>query len=805
MSVSKSLAKILAATTAAGVVGALALVPVAGISGVALARTNETMQSNLSDLTTGDTPGVTTITDATGEPMAWLFNQRRYEVSGEDIAVSMKQAIVSVEDQRFYEHDGVDIQGTARALVTNLAAGGVEQGASTLNQQYVKNYLLLIDAASEDEQAAAVEQSIPRKLREMRMAADLDRELSKDEILTRYLNLVSFGNHAYGIEAAAQTYFGISAAELSVPQSAMLAGMVQSSEALNPYTNPEGATARRNTVLQSMVSNGHLDQATADAYAAEPLGVLESPATLPNGCIAADDKGFFCDYALNYLDSKGISYEMLREDAYTITTTLDPQAQEAAHSAVTTAVDPMATGVAEVMNVIEPGQDSRDILAMTSSRNYGLDLDAGETVLPQPSSMVGNGAGSVFKIFTAAAALDQGMGLDTELDVPTRYEAQGLGNGGAANCPANTYCVENSGTYPDQMTLQDALALSPNTPFVQLIGAVGVSEVVDIAVNLGLRSYAEEGSYDGEQSIAEYTKAANLGSFTLGPNAVNPLELANVGATLASSGRWCEPNPIAKVTDRDGQEVFLDRPACEDALDPDVADALTSGMSEDLKTGTGSRAAQNAGWSGEAAAKTGTTESHQSAAFLGFNSGFASAPYIYNDGTTVSPLCSSPVRQCSSGNLFGGNEPAASWFQTANQLPAALNGTLPDYDSKFDEGTSQAQLEAVVGLSESNARSSLERFGYSVTTRTVTGSFMPRGYVVRAVAEDGILRDGGTVILEISDGVVPTPTATTTTSTPTSTEAPTSEPEPADPLPGVTQEDVDNLREQLLDAFRGNN
>lgn len=273
----KSLANITAAAVVAGVAGALALAPVAGVAGVGIARTNETMQSNLADLTDGTTPGVTTITDATGQPIAWLYDQRRYAVDNDEISQHMKDAIVSIEDHRFYEHDGVDIQGTARAMLTNVLAGGVEQGASTINQQYVKNYLIFIDAEDEAEQQAAVEQSIPRKLREMRMASDLDRNLSKDDILTRYLNLVPFGNRSFGIEAAARTYFGISAAELNIPQSALLAGMVQSSEYLNPYTNPEGATNRRDTVLRSMVANGYLDAEQAEAYIAEPLGVLEIP------------------------------------------------------------------------------------------------------------------------------------------------------------------------------------------------------------------------------------------------------------------------------------------------------------------------------------------------------------------------------------------------------------------------------------------------------------------------------------------------------------------------------------------------
>ncbi len=795
MSVSKSLANITAAAIVAGVAGALALAPVAGISGVGIARTNETMQSNLADLTDGTTPGVTTITDSTGQPMAWLYNQRRYPVSNEQISQHMKDAIVAIEDHRFYEHDGVDIQGTVRAMATNVLAGGVEQGASTINQQYVKNYLLFIDAENEAEQAAAVEQSIPRKLREMRMASDLDRNLSKDDILTRYLNLVPFGNRSFGIEAAARTYFGISAAELSVPQSALLAGMVQSSEYLNPYTNPDGATQRRDTVLRAMANQGVITAEQADAHIAEPLGVLETPATLPNGCIAAGDRGFFCDYALTYLESKGVEKERLMEGGYTITTTLDPQVQDAARAAVSRNVDPMTTGVAEVMNVVEPGTESRDILAMTSSRNYGLNLDAGETVLPQPSSLVGNGAGSVFKVFTAAAAIEQGMGLETVLDVPDRYEAEGLGTGGARNCPPNTYCVENAGNYKDQMTLREALAHSPNTTFIQLIEQVGVPAVVDVSVKLGLRSYEVPGTFDGESSIAEYMKNANLGSYTLGPTAVNPLELSNVGATLASGGRWCEPNPIVSVTDREGQEIFLERPACEQVLDSGVANALAGGMAEDLITGTGARAANVTGWGGQAAAKTGTTESHLSSAFLGFNSGFAAAPYIYNDGTSSSPLCTSPVRQCGSGDLFGGREAAESWFQTANQVPAALNGGLAGHDPKYDLGTTHGVLAEVVGMTEQQARSTLEGQGYRVEVRTVDGT-QPRGRVERALNQ-GILEPGSTVIIELSRGVTQAPAPQPAPAP----RQPSQSPPPIPQIPDLTQEDIDEMTNQLRDAL----
>ena len=745
-----SLGKVFVGAVAAGLVTVLGLAPVVGISGTAVNRVNSTMQSNLAELTDGSAPGVTTITDKNGDPMAWIFTQRRYEVAPDEISQAAKDALVAIEDRRFYEHEGVDMQGFARAIVANVLAGGVAEGASTINQQYVKNYLLLVAAENPEEQSAAVEQSLPRKLREMRMASDLDKKLPKEEILARYLNLVSFGNHAFGIEAAARTYFDTSAAELTVPQAAMLVGMLQSSEMLNPYTNPEGATERRNTVLQAMVGSGYLAQAEADRFAGEPLGVLDQPALLPRGCIAAGDAGFLCDYALRYLSSKGLPMEELERGGYTITTTLDPQVQAIAHEAAAGAVNPSQQGVAEVINVVEPGEDSRRILAMTSSRGYGLNQEVGETVLPQTSTMVGNGAGSVFKIFTAAAALEKGYNLESEIDVPTRAVVYGMGEGGARNCPAGAYCVENAGSYAPKLTLRDALAQSPNTSFVELIEDVGVEETVDMAVRLGLRSYEDAGTFDGESSIADYFRQHNLGSFTLGPTPVNPLELSNVGATLASKGMWCEPSPVEKVVDRQGEEVFIERPQCQQAVSEDLAAGLAGGMAEDAVSGTAKDAAGANGWSGPVAAKTGTTESHQSSAFLGFNNGFAAATYIYNDGTQTTPLCTGPVRQCSSGTLFGGHEAAHSWFAMATRAGVQDAG-LPAPSALFDPSARKELLKRAVGMHKDEARAMLEDAGFRVRETMTSGTGKPRDEVVntRSVSDPG---PNSTITLVLADG-----------------------------------------------------
>ena len=193
--------------------------------------------------------------DAKGNIIAWLYSQRRFEVPSDKIANTMKLAIVSIEDKRFADHNGVDWKGTLTGLA-GYASGDVDtRGGSTIEQQYIKNYQLLVTAQTDAEKRAAVETTPARKLREIRMALTLDKTFTKPEILTRYLNLVSFGNNSFGVQDAAQTYFGINATDLNWQQAALLAGMVQSTSTLNPYTNPEGALARRNLVLDTMIEN----------------------------------------------------------------------------------------------------------------------------------------------------------------------------------------------------------------------------------------------------------------------------------------------------------------------------------------------------------------------------------------------------------------------------------------------------------------------------------------------------------------------------------------------------------------------
>ncbi|MGX9788499.1 transglycosylase/D,D-transpeptidase PonA2 [Mycobacterium sp. MMS18-G62] len=748
----------------ASVVAAALMFPVVGGFGLMSNRASDVVANGSAQLVEGEVPQVSTMVDAKGNVIAWLYSQRRFEVPSDQIANTMKLAIVSIEDKRFAEHNGVDWQGTLTGLSGYLSGNLDTRGGSTIEQQYVKNYQLLVVAQTDAEKRAAIETTPARKLREIRMALTLDRTFTKPEILTRYLNLVSFGNGAYGIQDAAQTYFGVNASELNWQQAALLAGLVQSTSTLNPYTNPDGALARRNLVLDTMIDNlpEHADELRAAKQ--EPLGILPQPNELPRGCISAGDRAFFCDYALDYLARAGISKEQVAKGGYMIKTTLDPDVQIPVKSAIDGIASPDLNGVASVMSVVKPGKDSHPVLAMASNRTYGLNTEAGETMQPQPFSLVGDGAGSIFKIFTTAAAMDMGMGINAQLDAPARFEAKGLGSGGAKGCPAATWCVQNAGNYRGQMSVTDALATSPNTAFAKLISQVGVQRTVDMAVKLGLRSYALPGTardYDPQsnESLADFVKRQNLGSFTLGPIEVNPLELSNVAATLASGGVWCPPNPIDKVIDRNGKDVSVTTETCEQVVPEGLANTLANAMSKDDQgSGTAAGSAGSAGWDLPMSGKTGTTEAHRSSGFVGFTSHYAAANYIYDDSTTPSDLCSFPLRQCGSGNLYGGNEPARTWFTALKPIATSFGDVkLPPTDPRYVDGAPGSKVPSIAGLNQDTARQRLREAGFQVADQaTPVNSTAPYGAVV-GTSPTGQTVPGSIITIQISNGIPPPP------------------------------------------------
>ena len=748
----------------AGVLAAALMFPFAGGVGLLSNRASDVVANGSAQLVEGDVPQVSTMVDAAGNPIAWLYSQRRFEVRTDQIADTMKLAIVSIEDKRFIAHNGVDWQGTLTGLHGYLSGDTDTRGGSTIEQQYVKNYQLLVTAQTDAERRAAVETTPARKLREIRMALTLDKTFSKPEILTRYLNLVFFGNGAFGVQDAARTYFGIDASQLNWQQAALLAGLVQSTSALDPYVNPDKALQRRNVVLDTMIENFPQHADALRAAKAEPLGVLAQPNQLPGGCIAAGNRAFFCDYVLDYLARAGISRDQVARGGYLIRTTLDPVVQNSVKQAVDKVASPTLDGVASVMSVIKPGKDSHRVTAMASNRTYGLSSDAGETMQPQPFSLVGDGAGSIFKIFTTAAALEMGMGINAQLEVPGSFQAKGLGSSDTPGCPKETWCVKNAGRYRGAMNVTDALATSPNTAFARLIQQVGVARAVDMSVRLGLRSYGIPGTAraydpDGNESLADLIKKQNMGSFTLGPFQLNALELSNVAATLASGGMWCPPSPIDKIFDRKGNEVSVTTEACEQAVPEGLANTLANAMSKDDQgAGTAAASAGSVGWSLPMSGKTGTTESHRSSGFVGFTNNYAAAVYIFDDSSTPSGICSFPLRKCYSGDLYGGNEPARTWFEAMKPIATDFGEVkLPPTDPRYVDGAPGGRVPIVSGLNLDTARQRLRDAGFQVADQpTPMNSNASYGAVV-GTTPSGQTIPGSIVTINTSNGIAPPP------------------------------------------------
>ncbi|HXV92090.1 MAG TPA: transglycosylase domain-containing protein, partial [Pseudonocardia sp.] len=752
---------LLALCVLAGVLVAGMFFPVAAGLGLVSNDASDSVNSVSTDLTDGALPLTTTITDDEGRPIAYLFDQNRDAVTADEISPAMKAAMVAIEDRRFYQHQGVDWQGTIRALVTNSTAGDVVQGASTIDQQYVKNYMLYVEADTEAERLKATEQTPARKLKEARIALQLDRQLSKEEILTRYLNIVFWGNGAYGVSAAARTYFGVTPAELTVPQAALLAGMVRSTTAYDPVQNPEAALERRNLVIAQMRDQGMIDEEQAEAALDSPLGISEPLNTRPNGCIGAGDSGFFCKYVVDYLTEAGFSVEQLNRGGYTIRTTMDREVMQRMKAALDAEVAPDAPNVANVMSIVEPGTEKHRVLAMGSSRTFGLDAEQQETSYGLPYEPVNLGAGSVYKIFTAATALEKGLGINYQMSVPpSGYASPIYVDGGGRPLP-----VQNSGTYPERMTITDALAQSPNTAFIKLMEFTGVPDVVDMSVRLGMKSLATTPFVDPntgrrtDRSIAEVTKAQRQASFTLGVTPTSVLELANVGATLASSGVWCPPSPIESITDPAGNPVPVTEAPCEQAVEPGLADTMLTALSkDDLPGGTAANAAGQFGWNRPMGGKTGTTQQHKSAAFIGVVPQMSGAVITFDNSNAPRSLCDGAGAPfpCAEGNIFGGKTPARTWFGTMTPLLANEPVVpLPPTDPRFTEGGAESRVPDVVGRGQNDARAILERAGWSVTTQTVDNA-APQGTVV-GQSPRGTALPGETILLQVSSGTVPPP------------------------------------------------
>jgi membrane peptidoglycan carboxypeptidase len=634
-----------ASVLAGGLVAALAL-PAVGALGLGAKSAVNDFNNLPADFTQPPLSQASYIYDDQNNVIAKVYSRDRTVVSESQIAPVMRQALVDIEDNRFYQHGAVDLRGMLRALTNNSGGGGV-QGGSTLTQQYVKN--VFVEEAGND-QAKVLEaqrQTIGRKIQELKYAIKVEETLTKDQILTNYLNITFFGEQAYGVEAAAERYFGVHASQLKVQQAALLAGMVQSPTYYDPVVYPDVALQRRNTVLDKMAEYGSITQAQATAAKATPLGL--NPHKAQEGCITANHKGeaFFCDY-VEHVILKDPSFGKTTADRQAlwyqgglrIHTTLDPKAQASLYESVTHHVN-AGDKAATAMSMVQPGTGK--ILAMGQSRPYGVGPQADITTINyNVDATMGGGfgfqTGSTFKPITAAAALDQGLNMATTYPSPYSADYPSM-----TDCNGNTLAPvpndhNDSHSLVGPYNMAKAMALSVNTYFVSLEQATGLCNVATMANKLGIKNQASEYKVPGQLDPLQVVQ-----SMTLGTNDIAPLQMAAAYASFAARGVYCTPTAITSVTTADHKTLAVPQANCQQVMQQGTADAINSMLSGVVQDGTGAvDAFQN---NRPSAGKTGTTDKSASVWFIGYTPEIAAATVV-SDTAKLEPL--------DNGQLIGG-------------------------------------------------------------------------------------------------------------------------------------------------------
>jgi penicillin-binding protein 1A len=538
--------------------------------------------------------------------------RNRQPVTIEEMAPLVRKATIAVEDRRFREHGGVDVEGIARAAVTDLREGRVVEGGSTITQQLVRNLYI------------SRERTVQRKLKEACLAAKLDGAWSKDRILTTYLNQVFFGNQAYGVEAAAQTYFSKRARDLSLREAALLAGLTQAPSVHNPFTAPDRARARRAVVLRAMLDTRVITRERYRKALRSDLGLR------PGRLYKTIREPYFFGYVRDRL-IEVYGAEQVRSGGLRVYTTIKPRYQRLAEKAISDTMnrstDPAGalisisprTGAIRAMTAVIPNRPKNEFNLVSQARR-------------QP--------GSTFKTFVLAAAVEMGINPDSTyyVSAPFTYKVHPAGN-----CDDGSWwCVHTyANDYYGWSSIRSATIRSDNAVYAQLTLDVGAERVAETARKMGVRSPLS-------------VRGAYVPSIGLGSVAVSPLDLASAYATLAARGVYAEPMAIRRVVLADGREdtrAGWGVPRRRRAVSEGTAAIVTRILEQNIQSGTGTRAA----FGRPAAGKTGTNEEHADAWFAGYTPNLATTVWI---GYTKGEI---PMENVHGIAVSGGSFPAEIW------------------------------------------------------------------------------------------------------------------------------------------------
>ena len=576
-----------------------------------------------------NTPAVRSeVFDRYGHVMTTLFDQDRSPVKLKDVPKDLINAVIAIEDRKFYEHHGVDYAGSFRALFKNVDVGGIAQGGSTITQQLVKNTM-----------SSHRKRDLKTKVREAALAIRLENEMSKQEILERYLNVVYFGNGAYGVQAAAERYFNKPLQSLSIPEAALLAGLIQAPETLNPITHPDRAARRRAEVLQAMVETHKITPLQERLSRAAPL-----PTKISNPLLARRD--YYMDEVVRRLLTSGEFTEALGPTATArfnsvfrgglrIYTSYDPVLQWTAASAVGNILPKQATFTAAVVLIDNSDGGVRAIVAGRSfdQSQYNLATQASR----QP--------GSSFKAFTLATALSAGYSPFDSVSGSPVY----LPRVDAAWNPLHGDC--HGGT----PSLTRAIAISDNCAFVRTElslgpghkGADGAQRVIDTAKRMGI----------------DTSKMAPVVSTTLGTQGVSPLDMAEAYSVLPNDGVLRPARFVAKIVGPDGKVLYQAKTQGTRILTENVARTETEMLKHVITEGTARRTAPIGR---PAAGKTGTTDRNQDAWFIGYTPQYTASVWMGD------PNAETPMRNVGGISVFGATYPAEIWAEVMRSATANL-------------------------------------------------------------------------------------------------------------------------------------
>jgi penicillin-binding protein 1A len=535
--------------------------------------------------------------------LAYLHGEENRTVIGsKQIPDIMRHALVAIEDERFYRHTGVDFEGFVRALVTNVQAQGVDEGFSTITMQLVGNFYL-----------DRTDISLGRKWNEMALAWQMERKYSKNEILDMYLNTVYFGSNAYGIEAAARTYFDKDPADLTIAEAALLAGLPQAPSAYSPRRHPEAATERRDRVLSKMYELGFITRSEANEALDTTLELAPySPYTKVQE-----------PYVVAYVRKQLI--DMFGEDrvfagGLRVETTINPTYQKLAMEAISTTLD-------------QKGDPSSSLVSIETKTGYIRAMVGGNDYDSSKFNLAAQGRrqpGSAFKTFCLVAALERGIdpwntyyeSMPVTLDYP----------GAPKPWEVTTY----SHSYRGNISVVQATLSSDNTVYAQMALDVGAEQIVDAAHRMGITS-----ELNADPAIA-------LGGLRIG---VSPLEMASAYATLANGGQHIEPTIITRITDANGDVVWEAKPKVTQAISAAVAYEVTRILQMNIASGTGTKADIGR----PAAGKTGTATEWYDAWFCGFTPSLSTSVWMGNPDAQVS------MDNVHGIKVTGGSFPAIIW------------------------------------------------------------------------------------------------------------------------------------------------